>query len=83
MTKTRMNEKHESLSSASLSIHFLFAACRDRATINRWATKQHRINPILRCESLFDRALYRSPQIYLRAFTTEQGDVCNDSYLPS
>jgi L-asparaginase len=34
----------------------------------------------LRCESPIDRALYRSPQIYLRAFTAEQGDVCNDSH---
>jgi hypothetical protein len=54
-----------------------FAACCDRPAIHRWATKLHRINPVLRCESPIDRALYRSPQIYQRSLSTEQGDVFN------
>jgi hypothetical protein len=39
----------------------IFAACRKLPAINRWARKLHRINPILRCESPIDRALFRSP----------------------
>jgi hypothetical protein len=53
----------------------IFAAHDDCPAIYRGATKQRRINPVLRYESPIDRALFRSPQIYLQAFSAKQGDV--------
>jgi hypothetical protein len=48
------------------------AACRNRPAINRRAEKQHRLKPVLLCESPMDWALFHSPQIYLRAFSAEK-----------
>jgi hypothetical protein len=51
------------------------ATCRERPAINRY--KSAPVNPVLCCESPIDRALCRSPQIYLQALSAEQGDVFN------